>query len=199
MTDHLSDEGSPAATSAEDLVPTLTEGLIQVVVLRELDRAIARYPEWAHPFAGLEISRRMRRSFGQAHADGRLRISAQFLGTPALADLEDTVRHEFAHLVVGVREKHGPAWRRVARDLGAIPRATGRSRCDHLQGRMADGPFTLVAVMQSGEERVLRRVFRRSPRYRNYRFDRGGQRYRIGNEWVERFRYIDHRRATAGV
>lgn len=185
-------------SSAAESGGALTQAMIQVVVLRELDRALVLFPNWVHPFAGLEISPRMRRSYGQAHADGRLRISAQFVGTTALADLEDTVRHELAHLIVGVGEKHGRAWKQVATALGATPRATGRSTNADLHGRMADGPFTLVAELLSGEERVIRRVHRRSRRYRDYRYGQAGQRYRLAGEWVRRFHYIDHRTESTG-
>ncbi len=171
----------------------LTEAMVATIMLRELDRALDRYPVWEHPFAGLEYSRRTRRSYGQAHADGRIVVSAQFLGTAALADLEDTIRHELAHLIVGIRERHGPVWKRVAKDLGAVPRATGRAGDGDLHARMTDAPFTLVAILRSGEEREIKSVFRRSRRYREYRFGYRGQRYRFQGEDVAYFRYDDNR------
>ena len=173
----------------------LTELMIQTVVLRELDHAMALFEAWAHTFAGLELSRRTRRSYGQAHSDGRLVLSAQFLGTSALADLEDTVRHELAHLIVGIGHRHGPVWKAVAKKLGATPRATGRAGDPSLQARMADAPYTLIAVLQNGRKREIKTVFRRSRRYQEYRYGRGGQRYRFEGEFVDHFRYDDNRTA----
>lgn len=168
--------------------PTLDRTLISAVVLRELDRALDAFPRWVHPFAGLSFNN-ARRSYGQAHRDGRMMISRLFLGTTALGDLEDTVRHEFAHLIVGIDQKHGPRWKRTALALGAVPRATGRSRAPDLQARMEDAPFTLVAVLASGEERALKPAFRRSRALIAYRDAGGGRRYFVAGEAVLRFCY----------
>lgn len=171
---------------------TLTQTLISAVLLRELDRALDVYPNWKHPFAGLEFSR-AKRMFGQAHRDGRIVLSRQFIGTTALADLEDTIRHELAHLIVGIAEKHGQRWKAVAASLGARPRATGKSQGADLQARMSDAPLTLLAVMQSGEEREMKSAFRRSRRYLDYRLGKGGQQYHIKGELIERFVYRERR------
>ena len=36
-------------------------------------------------------------------------------------ELRDTVKHEIAHAIAGVRAGHGPEWRTVARQIGANP------------------------------------------------------------------------------
>jgi predicted SprT family Zn-dependent metalloprotease len=36
----------------------------------------------------------------------------------------DTLLHEVAHALAGPRAKHGPRWKRIARELGATPRAS---------------------------------------------------------------------------
>ncbi len=58
-----------------------------------------------------------------------------------------------------------------------------------LASRMDDAPFTLVAVLESGEERELKTVFRRSRTYLNYRYRWGGRRYEVEGQTVVRFRY----------
>lgn len=165
--------------------------MIGVVVLREVDRALGLYPNWAHPFAGLALSR-ARRSYGQANRDGHILISRVFLGTDALDDLEDTVRHELAHLIAGIDERHGPSWRRVAKRLGATPRARGRAVSPQLASRMEDAPYTLVAVLESGEEREVKTVFRRSRTYLQYRYRWGGRHYEVEGQKVLRFRYDEN-------
>jgi hypothetical protein len=178
---------------AADAPPAvLDRTMVSVVVLREVERAMGLYPDWAHPFAGLQMNR-ARRSYGQAHRDGRIVISKVFLGTGALADLEDTVRHEIAHLIVGIDERHGPRWRRVARRLGAVPRASGRSQAEDLGRRMDNAPYTLVAVLESGEECEIKTVFRRSRRYLEYRLNEGGACYRFRGSRVSRFIYRSRR------
>ncbi|WP_439108039.1 SprT-like domain-containing protein [Congregibacter sp.] len=170
----------------------LTRDAIRAIFERERHKADALFSHWEHPFSGLTFNR-ARRSYGQAHRDGRVVLSNTFVGTTAFADLEDTIRHELAHLIAGIRYKHGPRWRKVAISLGATPRASGRSESDELHDKMSDAPFTLIAVMQSGEERVIRRVYRRARSYINYRYGKRGQRYHIHGEFVERFLYVDHR------
>lgn len=170
------------------LAPMLDETIIGVIVLREVDRALSLYPQWVHPFSGLTFNR-AHRCYGQAHRDGRIVISRVFVGTGALDDLEDTVRHELAHLIIGIDKRHGPEWRRVARRLGAIPRARGRAVSSDLASRMDDAPYTLIAVLESGEERELKTVFRRSRRYLDYRYRWGGKRYEVEGQIVKCFRY----------
>lgn len=166
----------------------LTEAMIGIVVIREVDRALEKYPVWVHPFAGLSFSR-ARRLYGQAHGDGRIFISRQFIGTNALTDLEDTVRHELAHLIVGLKWRHGPKWKRVAADLGARPRASGRSEDAMLEDRLSDAPYLLMAVLRDGSEREIKPAYRRLRSYLDYRYSRFGKRYRIGKDYVERFYY----------
>ncbi len=113
------------------------------------------------------------------------------MGTTAVADLEDTIRHELAHLIAGIRYKHGPRWQHVATRLGATPRASGRSEDDVLHEKMSHARFTLIAIMENGEERTVRKVHRRSRRYTEYRLGRRGQRYHIKGDFVERFVYLD--------
>jgi hypothetical protein len=171
----------------------LTEAMIGTVVIREVDRALQGYPVWAHPFAGLEYTR-ARRLYGQARSDGRILISRQFLGTAALADLEDTVRHEIAHLIVGLGKRHGPQWKRVAASLGAQPRASGRSADAVLHRRISDAPLRLIAVLRDGTELEIKTAHRRHRGYLEYRYNRFGKRYRVAGQWVERFYYRDARR-----
>lgn len=159
----------------------------------ELRRAQSLFPNWVHTFTALEFNN-SRRAFGQAHQDGRVVLSSSFVGTRANEDLIDTVRHEFAHLIVGIRQKHNVRWRMAAASLGAQAKATGRSKAEDLHERMSDAPFTLIAVMLNGEERVMKRVFRRSGRYLDYRYDKSGNHYHIEGDPIACFRYEDRRK-----
>ena len=174
------------------VVSILTETTVRELVAQEYERAASMFPDWAHPYSGLRFSR-SKRCFGQAHIDGTLVLSRSFLGTDASEDLLDTIRHEFAHLVVGIRHKHNERWRCAAASLGATPHARGNATNEALNEKMSEAPFTLVAVLRSGEERVLKPVHRRSRNYLNYRFNPFGQRYQLDGEWIDHFRYDDNR------
>lgn len=39
--------------------------------------------------------------------------------------VEDTIMHEIAHALAGPHAHHGPAWRKIAKSLGATPERTG--------------------------------------------------------------------------
>lgn len=178
--------------SAHRQTDLLSEQRIAELVTGEYQRALAMYARWVHPYAGFAFNR-ARRSYGQAHRDGRLMLSRTFIDTAAHEDLLDTIRHEFAHLIVGIEQRHNARWKTVAASLGALPRASGKSRDPVLGKKMNEAPFTLVAELRSGEIRVMRQSFRRSRRYMDYRFGLRGQRYHINGDMIERFRYLDNR------
>ena len=170
------------------LTEALTEEAIHATFTDELARAERLYAHWEHPCTGLSFSR-ARRILGQAHGNGTVKLSTLFIGTPARRDLIDTIRHELAHLIAGLRAGHGARWRQIARNLGAQPRATGDARCEVLRRRMDDAPFTLYAVLAGGEEVAVKPAYRRSREYENYRYNRFGRRYYYRGEAVQYFRY----------
>ena len=78
------------------------------------------------PTPRLEWSTRMRRLLGRAYpGENTIRLSAWLDETQA----QDTLRHEVAHIVAGVRRgaPHGRRWREWAVRLGVEPRATARA------------------------------------------------------------------------
>lgn len=50
-----------------------------------------------------------------------LTLSRYFIEDLPFEETEDTVKHEVAHILVGVQEGHGPKWRAMAEELGARP------------------------------------------------------------------------------
>lgn len=172
------------ADSATLLSATAIEQLVQ----EELRRAQEQFTDWHHPFRELRFSH-ARRVLGQAHGDGTIKLSRLFIGTPAKKDLLDTIRHEFAHLIAGLRAGHGPRWKGVAQALGATPSSSGCSVCAALRERMDDAPFTLFAIMENGEEIALKPAWRRSRQYENYRFKTRGRQYFYQGQPVLAFRY----------
>lgn len=83
-----------------------------------------QYPElrgWT-----FKINRRATRRLGCCKYRKKVVEVTDFL----LADCEkamDTLLHEAAHALAGPHAKHGPAWKRWARTLGADPTRTGHS------------------------------------------------------------------------
>lgn len=74
--------------------------------------------EWT--FAFLEAKRRL----GDCHFEDRLiRIGRAHALDAGEAEVRDTILHEIAHALAGPEARHGPAWKAIARRIGATPRA----------------------------------------------------------------------------
>ena len=75
--------------------------------------------EWT--FAFLEAERRL----GDCHFEDRvIRIGRTHALDASDAEIRDTVLHEVAHAIAGPEARHGPAWKAIARRIGATPRAS---------------------------------------------------------------------------
>lgn len=183
----------PVTASVSVTGETITRNTIEALIDAELAQARASFPRWVHPFQGWDLSR-ARRVLGQAHSDGRVKITSLFLGTRAHEDLRDTIRHEFAHLIAGLRARHGPKWKAVAAQLGATPLATGRMASRELRERMEDAPWSLMALLQNGEEILLKPAYRRSAQFLDYEAGTGPmtsrREYYYRGQRVQRFRYV---------
>lgn len=131
--------------------------------------------EWAFGFG------RGKRTLGSTRVErgartGVVRISRYLVEADLPEVLHDTLLHEIAHAVAYQRYgraamNHGPAWKAVARELGAEPRATCRA------GPLAPAPHVLVCT-RCGAEVGLYRAPRYAPSH--YRHKGCGGRFRAG-------------------
>lgn len=148
---------------------TITERSIKTTFSEELARAQNLCPKWVHPSSGLVINR-AKTAYGKANTKGQVFISQVFIGTEAHDDLLDTIRHELAHLIAGIPARHGPEWKRRARQLGAKPRSANRAGTECLKKNMAR-PLTLWAITTDGERIKLGTRHHRNKKYTGYRYD----------------------------
>ena len=82
--------------------------------------------EWT--FAFLEAERRL----GDCNYQDRvIRVGRTHALDASDAEIRDTILHEIAHALAGPEARHGPAWKAIARRIGATPRANVYER----QGR----------------------------------------------------------------
>lgn len=51
-------------------------------------------------------------------------VSSYFLALTPDKEIQDTVLHEIAHALAGPKAKHGPDWKKVAKEVGARPQRT---------------------------------------------------------------------------
>lgn len=69
-----------------------------------------------------------RRRLGACHyGDCRITLSRHFVRMNGGAELRETLLHEIAHALVGRGHGHGPAWKAMARRVGARPVRCGRA------------------------------------------------------------------------
>lgn len=61
---------------------------------------------------------------GQANFDERLvRLNDVFVKQANAREIKDTILHELAHVLAGLKAGHGEKWERVAKTIGASPNA----------------------------------------------------------------------------
>lgn len=69
-----------------------------------------------------------KKTFGRVNYPSRtLYLSRPMCELNSDARMEDTIRHEIAHILAGRGAKHGPVWKAMARKVGATPHATHRA------------------------------------------------------------------------
>lgn len=105
------------------------------------DRAFNLAAEHSILLREIVLNPRLRRSYGRAaYVAGRIEINPTSLADDA--SVEETIRHELAHLLSFQRYGrsglgHGANWQRVARELGAIPAARKSMSLDIFHARAA--------------------------------------------------------------
>ena len=125
----------------EHLEETRGEGneqrLIEVAALaRELMNEHGLH-EWTFRFSSA------RSRLGECRERERLiRLSRRHAVNAGPREVKDTILHEIAHALAGAKARHGPAWKAVARRLGATPKARAEeSEEDRAKRRSAKAGF----------------------------------------------------------
>lgn len=98
---------------------------------------------------------RRKRSLGLCrYEEKRIELSIYFVTNNSLEAVEDTILHEIAHALAGPEAGHGEHWKRVCRQIGAIP-----ERCDST-ARMPKGHWRGVCAKCGLEYTRYRRPLR---------------------------------------
>jgi predicted SprT family Zn-dependent metalloprotease len=107
----------------------------------------------------LKLSGSKRRLGSCAYRTKTLRLSRHLLSLNTWAQVQDTILHEIAHALVGVKHGHDKAWRAKAIELGAAPRACAA------KGEIAMPTAPWEAWCPACAE-LVGRYYRRPPRWR---------------------------------
>ena len=107
-------------------------------------------------------------AYGFAAIDGRVLINHAFLGTRAFQQLDHTIRHEFAHLAVGLEAQHNLHFRRMERKFGVNKQVSDDEEVAQLREHLKP-KYTLFAQLITGEVVSLGGAHRRHKKYTQYR------------------------------
>ena len=66
-----------------------------------------------------------------------IRLSRRHAVNDDPREVRDTILHEIAHALAGVKARHGPAWKAVARGIGATPKARSEESAEVRARRQA--------------------------------------------------------------
>ncbi len=106
--------------------------------------------------------------YGMADINGVVYINSAFVNSSAETLLDATIRHELAHLCVGLEVGHGPVFKQKAKEFNSF---FGR----HLKSESAEinrnigFKYNLYATLSDGQEVLLRKVHRKHRKYTQYK------------------------------
>ncbi len=177
-----------------DNTETVADFIIDFDVIREeyeaaLTQCCSMLPlaKWVVQPTALALTRH-KTKFGMASSKGVVYINSGFIGTFAINKLRSTLRHELAHLAVGLAEGHNAVFKHCAAVFGAtkdIPKAE-----IHAFEQSVGYKWQLIAHLVDGRTVEMGRVHRRHKKYSAYTHKRW--RYMmIKDTAVQRFEYVE--------
>jgi len=146
----------------------MNEQEIMTICQEELEIVLLIVPQkdWIHQFKEFKFNN-TKSSFGTMKANGTIFISRVFLNTREYIELRDTIRHELAHLIVGVHQQHNYIWQQKALQIGC--KAT---RIDKAEGKLAINmkrKWRLIGVLEDGIEIQIQNSHNKMSKYLKYK------------------------------
>ncbi|MGJ8664591.1 MAG: hypothetical protein ACSHWU_13120, partial [Marinicella sp.] len=140
-------------------------------ILQEVS-ALHAFNDWSVKPQKLAVTKH-KTKYGMADIDGVVYINQAFIGTTAVRLLTATIRHELAHLCVGLQCGHNYKFKAKAKQFKAV---FGRDlKTESAQVHAAIGyKYKLYATIEQNqdnpsEEILFRRVHRKHHKYVNYK------------------------------
>lgn len=142
---------------------------------------------WAVKPSGVELTTH-KSAYGYATAKGVVQINKAFLGTKAFTKLSQTLRHEFAHLAIGLEQNHNRQFRRVEGYFGVD---VGQDLDDEIKMVLSNISFKYQVVVHLVDGRTVSigGVHRKTKKYSEYNTETVPS-MRCENVKIERFEYI---------
>ena len=109
--------------------------------------------------------------YGMADRDGVVYINQAFVGTSANKLLNATIRHELAHLCVGLQQGHNSTFKAKALQFKANFGKHLKLESSQIHDSIGY-KYQLYATLADGDEIPFRRVHRKHAKYSSYRAGR---------------------------
>ncbi len=136
------------------------------IILREL---LAQEPlsHWSIKPQGL-IKTSHKTKYGMADLKGYVHINHAFIDTTATQLLDATIRHEFAHLSVGLKHGHNQIFKAKAQQFKANFKHIDKSQHQQVSENIGH-KYELYAQFKDGSRVLLKKVQRKHKKYTHYR------------------------------
>ncbi|MFL0804891.1 MAG: hypothetical protein K6L81_14335 [Agarilytica sp.] len=149
-------------------------------------RAVLSENKWVVQPAAIELTRH-KTKFGMASSKGVVYVNVGFIGTHAISKLRNTLRHELAHLAVGLAEGHNAIFKHCALAFG-VSKEVPKSEIQAFE-QSVGYKWQLIAHLVDGRTVEMGRVHRRHKKYSTYTHKRW--RYMVIKDTaVKRFEYV---------
>jgi len=126
--------------------------------------------------------------YGMADSNGVIHINHNFLGTNFQQLLQAVLRHEFAHLCVGLMQGHNRRFKQCEQLFNAQFNLIVKQQSEEYSNQVSY-KFLLQAELINGQLINLKKAHRRHRNYLHYRMSRY-KTYYYQQQAIKRFRYI---------
>lgn len=122
---------------------------------------------WKVPPQDLKVTKH-KTKYGMADINGVVYINQAFINSSAVKLLEATIRHELAHLCVGLQHGHNHIFKAKAKSFKSHFGRHLKSETDEIHQNIGF-KYLLYATLENGDEVYLRRAHRKNRKYTNYK------------------------------
>ena len=169
-------------------MPAIKDSDIQLLYRNILveTQALVSPEQWHIEPRGLQYTNH-KTKYGMADIHGMVHINQKFIGSQANQLLDATIRHELAHLCVGLDQGHGARFKRCATLFKADMKADMAHEKAEIHTAIGH-KYLLYAKLENQGELLFRKAHRKHPKYSRYKPKRFSY-LTIGGHKVLGFRY----------
>lgn len=106
--------------------------------------------------------------YGMADLNGNIHINQAFVGTSANQLLDATIRHELAHLFVGLHHGHNAVFKAAEFEFGTDFKSIDKKQFQQLSDNIGY-KYQLYASFKGGDVILLKKVQRKHRKYTHYK------------------------------